>query len=819
MEVEPKGFANFAALCDRIYDTVNRKSKVEIRLGKTPIHHKVINKLAPSKNHAVVMITVYEPGREKDPIYLSFEKSYYGILAQFSQHEENLIFLSNNELRRKELTNTTNWENLERLMHISHLDEVLEHFGRCQDNPKYNPKYSLLKSNCIDFADSFAEKAKECDSAITFKMPGLSENVTLRDERVVEYYGKRYPNRHELGAVSYLPEQAGLRFQQNVAVILDEEAYSTTQPLNRSFNVGGRQCVVMDDVFNASNVSNVENEIKVTESKMQTLLIHQITEQMKEKGSAIVIPYLHEKESLRDAMEPAFSFKWHKLLKNIILSKNHGLLWIFESRHLLNELLQRRLKRGRDLLLQVYKIAGISEAQLPISIVTLKSTCHERSNKISFTELIDAETFQPSIWYWFITNEKQLSENVRQLLEACENRCNSNDMRGSIDQFASVLMVIHHLEDNFMTTHQWRSEQSMDRTFIMLTLEQAKIIEKTVKLIKDKEAKEAAEFVRLLIKGCPGSGKTLILMQISMRYLQSHPDKKVVFRAFRKFSELKASVKQRMETPGGKQFLIDAPNTAQEWESVGLVVIDEYEATNKRMADGKFLIDVCGKDVHVVVCSCKTQINSNILNGILPSEVKEKSSFNEEDHPLFSDDRCYDLNSNLRSPPEVVKFCNGLQKIIQDEAPEIDGDLIQGEESDTSQTGLNENSVVLKKWSDHSRNTFIAEAAKQIDLEMEDEKNFGMVCRLSHALVGGRIKDQITSPNKSRWKFLGVRQALGCQYPVVVVVLDLACASINLVRLIESATRATVRLVILWNDSTMPYIGERLHNIIFQFLE
>ena len=92
--------------------------------------------------------------------------------------------------------------------------------------------------------------------------------------------------------------------------------------------------------------------------------------------------------------------------------------------------------------------------------------------------------------------------------------------------------------------------------------------------------------------------------------IMSNPDKKIVIRAYWKFSELNEFFKQKMESP---RLLADCPKTEEEWKDVGLVMIDEYEAMTKRMADGKFLVDVCRRDVHVIVCSCTTKVDHQVL--------------------------------------------------------------------------------------------------------------------------------------------------------------------------------------------------------------
>ena len=90
---------------------------------------------------------------------------------------------------------------------------------------------------------------------------------------------------------------------------------------------------------------------------------------------------------------------------------------------------------------------------------------------------------------------------------------------------------------------------------------------------------------------------------------------------------------------------------------------------------------------------------------------------------------------------------------------------------------------------------------------MEDGNAFGMICHLSHLSIRRRIENEVYHENQSNWKFLDVREALGCQYPVVIVIIDAASASLNLCRLVEAMTRATMRLVLLWNNTMHPYAG------------
>jgi hypothetical protein len=61
---------------------------------------------------------------------------------------------------------------------------------------------------------------------------------------------------------------------------------------------------------------------------------------------------------------------------------------------------------------------------------------------------------------------------------------------------------------------------------------------------------------------------------------------------------------------------------------------------------------------------------------------------------------------------------------------------------------------------------------------------------------------------KHRFAFIDPKHALGAQFPMVVVIVDLISAASNMTRLVDAATRATTKLMILWNLSSIVPTGK-----------
>jgi hypothetical protein len=86
-----------------------------------------------------------------------------------------------------------------------------------------------------------------------------------------------------------------------------------------------------------------------------------------------------------------------------------------------------------------------------------------------------------------------------------------------------------------------------------------------------------------------------------------------------------------------------------------------------------------------------------------------------------------------------------------------------------------------------------------------------LVCHLCHLSIINRITNCIKEINSNlvdRLVFVDPKDALGAQYPIVFVVIDLESAACNLTRLVDAATRATTSLVLLWNKTRQLPLGK-----------
>ena len=119
--------------------------------------------------------------------------------------------------------------------------------------------------------------------------------------------------------------------------------------------------------------------------------------------------------------------------------------------------------------------------------------------------------------------------------------------------------------------------------------------------------------------------------------------------------------------------------------------------------------------------------------------------------------------------------------------------------------------VTVMRGSDVSRTRFVSYAAKEILRVVQDQKAPALVSHLCHKSIVMEIESEMKSLVKGVMtysiKFLESHEALGAQFPIVFVIVDLESTSVNVSKLVEIATRATVKLVILWNDVQDPYRG------------
>ena len=247
--------------------------------------------------------------------------------------------------------------------------------------------------------------------------------------------------------------------------------------------------------------------------------------------------------------------------------------------------------------------------------------------------------------------------------------------------------------------------------------------------------------------------------------------------------------------------------------------MDEYEGLTPSKDDAKLLQKTCQKNVHVIVSTSLSPVRCSVLNSILDKGRKKENNNDVGGEFRFDESNCVTLRKNMRSPMEVAQFCHKLHSQIHNKAQEIGGNrgVVDGEilSCDAPTATGDGRGLKLKHWADDGRDQFIVGAAKCIADEMKKTNAFGMICHLSHLSIIERIEDEVSKQlatetdtiDTKDWRFLDVREALGCQYPIVILVIDFGSAAVNLARVTEAATRATMKLVILWNNTEAPYEG------------
>ena len=397
---------DFAALTRKIFDQVGENARVEVLTGTTPVVTKPFNKFAKilRKKHLVVMINAID---ELDkPAFISFEKSSYGVLAQCSRHEENIVFLSNNKPRRKELKSSGKCFELERLMNISYLKDILDKFPELWTASRME-HYNVLGSNCIGFADSFYQLALEQDSAMTFTFPCSSVKVALGEtNKLVDEFRKLYPDWR--GKVSFIPEYAQMQIEHELEVTTAQDV-TLEEVDDRSPDNSLLRPNVLSPCTSDLDTSLTSSEVTLLD------FIKNVSMVLGEKNdSTLILPFLDRCYEKQDVGQdsPISSFKWGKLIKNIILSKRYGLIWFFELTKLMDEKLEKKIGKGKHLLHQVFRIAKAEEKDIPISIVLLKNGCAARTRHIPS---IDEKTMAPSIRYWCVVSKNDISQATNEL--------------------------------------------------------------------------------------------------------------------------------------------------------------------------------------------------------------------------------------------------------------------------------------------------------------------------------------------------------------------------------------------------------------------
>ena len=662
---------NFDEICSKLEAMVAKDQKVEVKRATTQLLiPQFVRKVIREKHHVILINTKDRNGKGA---FISFEKSDYGVLVQFSRLQENVYYLCDGKWRRKR------WKEKETLMRATTLEDVLREIRASADEGI--ERYCLCGNNCIDFADIFERIIKDCNDKVEFMLPGKSkgmEKVTLNDrDRILEHFQEQYPDwqglegenreagkvgeKERKGKVSYIPKYAHLKLSQNIEG-------NTAQPVAPSL---GSDCQA-----SPNDQTHSESKAKRNEHILECL----INCHRDKNISCLVLPLLNRGFIERPMEEdPKCNIKWNNMLENLVLSVEYGLIWIVEADQLFDENLQQRLIKGMQLLLLVHKIVGLSEKKLPITIIA----CKEEFDYYKFNinkQKLEKSSSKGSL-FWVITNGDCMSQAICKVLSKIHTKVPPI----LIEKLAGTLMLLHCLEDNFLKTHEQRINQSANHSYITFTADQIQVIDYARYKFQNQQT---TEFLRLFIKGCPGSGKTLILLQLAIDYINVNPSKKVCISIFKRFSELKQFLQERVKVLGccGKichkcptldtKLLIQSPNEAEEiqWNDFGLVLIDEYEAFHHTMEDGKFLGQICKQEIDVVVSTSIGSINVRTLNGIITRGGKEADDvclFEQEGHPLKNIDLDHDevdhginFSVNLRSPPAVVSFCHEYQTAV-----------------------------------------------------------------------------------------------------------------------------------------------------------
>lgn len=375
----------------------------------------------------------------------------------------------------------------------------------------------------------------------------------------------------------------------------------------------------------------------------------------------------------------------------------------------------------------------------------------------------------------------------------------SQKLEAKLQTLAVKLTVLQNFENEVHLVHHKLENQEWGRSGVMLwTNAQRRCIEEGRQAFREQVGP-----LRLLIRGCQGSGKTLVLMRMAKEFVAAQKEGLFLIQLVPLYHRLKCELLQHISSNDqlAGRVIIGYFHTRE-----GCIIYEDEEKADLGILDRWHVISPDSVGVF-----CSDEIDRHLLpqalsllsahhHVILATSKKDVRNSN----PKLLCNREVTLEGNLRSAPPVARLTTQFQTRVSDYT--------------------NSNMLV------RSSLNFIASPPKVTILNSEDRVEFCdeivsnirdslnecqdakvTIINYGHRSLVERMKEQLRAEERSRAEFTHYADCLGCQFPIIILAMDLSTMASTSKSVTDGLTRATTHIKCVINASLAPLmIGDQV---------
>ena len=797
-------FLEFEAWATRVKSETRNAKVVSHHVLKTPIQSQPAGKSVkdvklPSQNqnnhHKYIVLGLRD--HDGKTFYLSAEKDQKGVSIQL--HDEfdyvakcHLGIARDNpvEINSRRLSGIHRLECVDLPAIVNLLHEL-----------ELTPRFDLYGSNCQTLARVVKEKILKASNGVELHLPGTDAKASINDfTTLIPYFETRYPGwkRKRLVRVPEIHAQFALGVARrdkyggvkSANDVLDHYARKMTEmEEEREFNERMSKHLGYEGICKA-----LEGEAFAHDTKV--IMFHV----GKEKALNAPKQKIMAENSSKSISEAVRNF-WRENFELMAITSRHGVL-IFQYCDTDDDwttndvLMASRADMLQDLGQFNYKC---------ISTISIGPRCRDPTASVS-------ESVPTNYGFHFHVrvSESGIVHELKMCVEKIASHLSEAVPKSKrLDEKLKILVtkiaLLQNMENETNLVHHKLEKQEDGKQGVMLWTEAQRACIELGKHAFSGQEKP----LRLLIRGCQGSGKTLLLMRLAKEYIRTHEDGWLLIHVEDTFTglirDLKAAIDQDATMkrrviagtfnvhPDKKDHIIvrgDLNIIEIDFSKIGAICFDEMvqHLNSKSKSDEhiKSLLRSISLKTHVVMTTCKKAFTVDLLNHAC-STAKVDFRFEEKK-----------LEGNLRSSHSICRITEEYQRLYLDRTFNI---------PITAYLNATGPAPSVTQVDSANRSKFmdrVLEKARESLRESSDvEINVLCVC---HNHLIDLIRAKLTEEERERIKLSTISDVLGCQFPVVVLAIDIATILPTPQSVTDMLTRVTTLAKIVINISLSPLL-------------
>ena len=707
-------------------------------------------------------------GGEK-ALYISLEKLRKGILFQTARNFETVKNFAKGQWRGlvEEIGSSSKLGFEGALFNIAPIDLILG------SEDLFDAYYNLLFNNCQQTVSKLLFCLRDKSCKLTFQIPGSEETIAINDERAVLFVQKLHP-KWARGQLQNFPD-----IQNPFAIVvkdLPEPERSDYQLLLMKQTV----ITALEETLKESNLAHYQGQ-KAIFSKLNR-------EFLKDSLKKTEL----DTHCLGSVIIEKIAALWNSVLDIVAVIENIGVV-IF---YFLDDTCAQSHDHIKEVLTKL-ELASMIESQFSIHAVSVfKGQCESYLGEIRKSQ------------YGLIMNltigSKTLESGLKSLLQECLDKLADASMsearsggilkplsfftmkwfapkttaKPQLEKFSAKLFLLQNMENKDFLIHDRLVKQQFGPDgFVVWTPDQHQLILEARKSFCTKDQKK----MRWIIQGCPGSGKTLLLMQMAKEFVESSDEGNVFILILKEKERLTTLLREHVESIGWTNRIF----VGHEIDSVKyakLVLFDEFwfHPEGIRQFQAEFLKKVSTINVALFTSRDKEAIHPNYF----PSG----SCMGDADVKL--------LKGNLRSSQGISEIAKEFQQLLDQNSFSAGEKVVSYLEWNSSQP-----QITLVDDNSNNRQKFLRCCQDHITNLAKRKKDI-VVSHFMHASLTEKLQEffKLQQNVSFAWR----TPILGCQYQCIVIIMDVATCFPPMKYLVDVMTRATTCLHLVINTALKP---------------